>query len=89
MGEFEVENLVLERNYGRATIHHFHIRVYSVGFILAENFFKYSPKFYLANLISNRKVDIDISRELFIWVFYGYASFYLFQVNIALLYINR
>ena len=30
-GEFKVENKVLERNYGRATFHHFHIRVYSRG----------------------------------------------------------
>jgi len=53
------------------------IRDYSIGFILAGNFFKYSPNFYLANLISNRKIDIDINREIFIWVFYGYATFYL------------
>jgi len=38
------------------------IRDYSVGFILAGNFFKYSPKFYLANLISNKNIDIDINK---------------------------
>jgi len=32
------------------------------SFILAGNFYKYSPKFYLANLISNRKIDIDINK---------------------------
>jgi hypothetical protein len=38
------------------------IRDYYTGFILASNFFQYSPKFYLANLISNRKIDIDINK---------------------------
>ena len=28
LGEFKAENLVLERNYNRATIHHFYLRDY-------------------------------------------------------------
>ena len=87
--EFKAKNQVLERNYSRSTIHHFHKRVNSIGFILAGNFFQYSPKFYLANLISNKKIDIDINKQGNLYLgFYGYASFYLFQINTVYL-INR
>ena len=35
--EFEAENQVLERNYNRATIHHFHLRDYSESSLFAND----------------------------------------------------
>jgi len=32
------------------------------GLILGGKFFKYAPKFYLANLMSDKKIDIDINK---------------------------
>ena len=40
LGEFKAENQVLERNYDRATIHHFHVKRLSLRVLLFIQFLK-------------------------------------------------
>ena len=44
LGEFKAENEVLERNYNRATIHHFHLR-------------NYPQSLFIYSALKNKKLD--------------------------------
>ena len=70
LGEFEAENQVLERNYNRATINHFHLRDYSK-----------SSLFHSA-----LKNKLKQTRHTFLFCFQFYQITYYYYNYIYLLY---
>ena len=81
-GEFKAENQVLERNYNRATIHHFHFKRLSsesfLFYLALKNILKQTRHtlFILFSFFRSHIITIYISIKITFYFIFNYSSFF-------------